>query len=81
MKTWTFIDHYNIKQGRKGSVKIVHVRAETEHDAWEVFATKWAIGNFGLKRNSTVEEVRDHFGDTLIVIGPDETLELEQLYR
>ena len=81
MKTWTFIDHYNMKQGRKGTVKIVHVRAESEQEAWAVFANKWAIGNFGLKRNSTPDEVKEHFGDTVTVIGPDETLELEQMYR
>jgi len=81
MKTWTFIDHYNMKQGRKDSVKIVHVQAESEDAAWEVFARKWAIGNFGLKRSSTVEDVKDHFGDTLTVIGPNATLELVQDWR
>jgi len=37
---------------------------------------KFARANFGLKRNSTVEDVRNYFGDTIILLGPDRNLHL-----
>ena len=81
MSIYVFRDVYNSTGPGKSphSIKVVTMSAHSEDEAWEKFAHKYAIGNFGLKRNSTIEEVKDHFrGEYGIeVYGPDDILELQ----
>lgn len=82
---FVFRDVYNsVGPGKNPhSTKIITVHANNKEEAWEKFARRYAIGNFGLKRNSTIEEVKDYFrGEYGIeVYGPDDILELKENER
>lgn len=73
--TYVFTDTYPLL--RKGSVKQVIIKADDENEAWEIFAHKWAIGNFGLRSQASISEVKDYFHEYVIVTGPEEILILE----
>ncbi len=49
--------------------------AEDEDEAWRLFAHKFAINNFGLKRNSSLKEVKDYFYKTVEVVEPERVIE------
>lgn len=80
MDTYIFRDVYNSTGPGKNphSTKLITVKAHSPDEAWEIFAHRYAIGNFGLKRNSTIEEVKDYFrGEYGIeLFGPNDILEL-----
>ena len=59
--------------GRKPRAYVLPARDTDE--AWRLFAHKYAIWNFGLKRNSTLKEVKDYFYNTVEVIEPEEVIE------
>ena len=60
-------------RGEKSRVYILP--AEDEDEAWRLFAHKYAIWNFGLSRKDTLKDIKDHFHNTVEVIGPAEVIE------
>jgi hypothetical protein len=66
--TYTFFDSYN-----KQTV-LVHAYDLTQ--AWEKFAN-WARGQYGMKKTSSLDEVKAHFEGYLTVKTPDDTYEIE----
>ena len=50
--------------------------AKDEDEAWRQFAHRWAIWNFGLRRNTTLKEIKDYFYKTIEVIEPDNVMEI-----
>jgi hypothetical protein len=77
---YIFRDVYNsVGPGKSPhSLKLIVIQANDEDEAWEKFAHKYAIGNFGLKRNSTLEEVKDYFRGAygIEVYTPNDILEI-----
>jgi len=61
--------------GYSGKPRAYVLPAEDVDEAWRLFAHKFAIWNFGLKRNSTLKEVKDHFYGTVEVIEPEDVIE------
>ena len=73
--TYIFIDSY--PKGPE-SVKVTLVKAYDLEGAWTEFSQQWAIGNFGLLRNSSNEDVKAHFGKWLEVVEPKNILDLTE---
>lgn len=59
--------------GEKSRIYILP--AKDEDEAWRLFGHQYAIWNFGLKRNTTLKELKDHFYNTIEVIEPEEVIE------
>ncbi len=59
--------------GEKPRIYILPARDEDE--AWRLFGHQYAIWNFGLERNTTLKELKDHFYNTIEVIEPEEVIE------
>lgn len=79
-ETYVFVDNY--PQRSFEGVRVTLVKACDLESAWTEFAQRWAIGNFGLLRNSSNDDVRKHFGTWLEVIEPRNVLDLtESLHR
>jgi len=74
--TFLFLDHYKLLNKEHG-VRATIVEARNEDEAWQKWSNRWAIANFGLKLNSTVEEVKEHFGDTVEVVNPHRILVID----
>lgn len=58
-----------------GKSRVYILPARDEDEAWRLFAHKYAIWNFGLKRNTTLAEIKEYFHNTVEVIGPEEVIE------
>ena len=68
MNTYVFVDNYYANKPGVHTVVYV-VKAHSEEEAWQKFS-KYAIPNFGLRRNSSIEDVKAHFDGMLNVYGP-----------
>ena len=78
MDRYAFVDNYYAKEPELHTVVYV-VNADSEDQAWQKFS-RYAIPQFGLKRGSTVAEVKAHFEGFLTVYGPNNVMELSNRY-
>ena len=63
--------------GHDKKSRIYILPARDIDEAWRVFAHQYAIWNFGLKKNSSLKEVKDYFYDTVEVIEPENVIEFK----
>ena len=78
MEKYVFVDSYYAKKPGLSTVVYV-VNADSEDQAWQKFS-RYAIPQFGLKKDSTVAEVKAHFEGVLTVYGPNNVTELSNRY-
>ena len=71
-ETYLFINTADIVV--HGRTVVYRADAYSEEDAWKMFA-RYAKSNFGLTSGS-VDYVRRHFGDSIMLVRPDELVTL-----
>lgn len=76
MNKYVFVDNYYAKDPGKYHRVIYIVKAYDEEEAWRKFS-KYAIPEFGLKKGTTLAEVKAYFADFLTVYGPDNVMDFE----
>lgn len=76
MDKYIFLDNYKMLNKEYG-IRATIVEAHDLDEAWYNWSTKWAIGNFGLLHNSSIDEVKKYFKDTIEVIEPKNILVLK----
>ncbi len=76
MDKYVFVDNFYAKDPGQYHKVVYVVRAEDEEDAWRKFS-KYAIPEFGLKRDSTLAEVKAHFGDFITLYSPNNVMDFE----
>lgn len=76
MNKYVFVDNFYAKNPKQYQRVIYIVKADDEEEAWRKFS-KYAIPEFGLKKDSTLAEVKAHFGEFVTVYGPDNVMDFE----
>lgn len=62
---------------KQGKNEAFIIPAESLDEAWRIFGHKYAVWNFGLRRDTSLQELKDEFYDRVEVFGPEEVLEFD----